>query len=126
MSLLFKGMDLRTFGFSFQMMARNKQETENIQNIIKTFKMAMHPGSEDGSARWLNYPDNFNIGLFSPANKYLFNFNTCVLTGMDVNYAGSGIPSFFTGTGAPVDLRMNLTFKELSIVTRDDIEHRDL
>lgn len=127
MSLLFKGMDLRTFTFNFHLMARNQQESENIQKIITLFKLAMHPHTtEESGARWLNYPDNFNIGLFSPANKYLFNFNTCVLAGMNVDYAGSGIPSFFTETGAPVDIRMSLTFKELAMVTRDDIEKRNL
>jgi len=127
MSLLFKGMDLRSFTFSFQMMARNQQESQSIQNIIKELKLAMHPSTTTSAGtRYLAYPDNFNIGLFSPNNDYLFNFNTCVLTGMNVDYAGSGIPSFFTETGAPVDIRINLTFKELGIVSREDIENRGL
>lgn len=123
MALLFSGVEFRTFTFRFQMMARNEQESKSIQRIIQTFKQAMHPAKSSArGARYWTFPDNFDIGLFTPAHGYLFNMSTCVLTNMHIDYAGSEIPSFFTPTGAPVDIRMDLTFKELEIMTRERIQ----
>jgi hypothetical protein len=118
MALLFKGMGFRKFQFDFQLMARNQKESESIRRIIQAFKEAMHPDVEGEGDRYWLFPDNFEIGLFSPADDYLFKISTCVLTGMSVDYAGSGIPSFFAANGAPVDVRMSLEFSELEILTK--------
>lgn len=125
MATLFKGVKFRTFQFDFQMMAKNADESKAIQDIIFNFKYAMHPDIVDPSSnlatRYYFYPDNFLIGLFSPADKYLFKISTCVLTDMSVDYAGSGVPSFFQDTGAPVDVRMSLSFTELEFLTKQRI-----
>ena len=39
----FDKMNPRTFGFEYVMVARNADEQEKIENIIKTFKLGMHP-----------------------------------------------------------------------------------
>lgn len=104
------------------MMARNKGESDEINKIIKAFKAAMHPSTIDEVNRFWNYPDNFDIYLFSPTREYLFNISTCVLEKMDVNYAQAGVPSFFKDTGAPVDISMSLQFKELELLTREKIQ----
>lgn len=127
MATLFKGMEFREFTFSFQMMARSAAESDMIRNIIYAFKYAMHPsynrqGAAKTGERFLYYPDNFIIGLFSPEDRYLFKISVSVLTNMTVDYAGSGVPSFFLNTGAPVDVRMDLTFRELEIMTKERIE----
>lgn len=117
-ALLFKGVNFREFQFDFQMLARNVEETEVIRKIIKTFKYAMHPGtSGEGGAMW-NYPYFFEIYLCSPSRKYMFNIMNCALRTMEVDYGGSGIPSFFRDNGAPVDIRMTLTFRELFVLTK--------
>lgn len=129
MALLFKGVNFRQFQFDFQMMARNEKETDDIKEIIRSFKAGMHPQVEDGSGRYWVYPDNFDIYLATgvkdsggnQTSPYLFQISTAVLTDMSVDYAGSGIPSFFHTNGAPVDVRMSLSFKELGILTREKV-----
>lgn len=128
MALLFKGVNFREFQFDFQMMARNLGETESIQQIIKSFKAGMHPAVEEGSGKYWLYPDSFDIFLATGVgaadgvnSKYLFQISTAALTSMSVNYAGSGIPSFFHTNGAPVDIRMTLQFKELGVLTREKV-----
>ena len=117
-ALLFKGVNFRDFQFDFQMLARNKEETERIRQIIKCFKYAMHPGTTaEGGAIW-EYPYFFEIYLCSPSTKYMFNIMNCALVQMEVDYGGSGIPSFFRANGAPVDIRMTLQFKELFVLTK--------
>lgn len=118
-ALLFKGVDFRTFQFEFQLMARTPQESESIRKIIKIFKYGMHPGSSGGF--FWEYPYNFDIYLLTPSHKYMFNISQSVLETMDVDYGGSGAASFFRGTGAPVDIRLTLQFKELEVLTKQRI-----
>lgn len=118
-ALLFKGVEFREFQFDFQLLARTKQESEDIRQIIKTFKWAMHPAK--GSGETWQYPCFFEIYLLTPTRKYMFNIMNSALIRMDVDYGGSGIPSFFRENGAPVDIRMSLTFKELQVLTKEMI-----
>jgi hypothetical protein len=125
MAVMYKGVAFRTFHFEFHLMARSAEESALIRNIIYWFKYAAHPtdaiggtGEGDDVANMWEYPDNFIIGLFSPSDEYLFRISTCVLEQIDVDYAGSGIPSFFEDTGAPVDIRLNLDFKETEVMTK--------
>jgi len=96
-ALLFKGVEFREFQFDFQLLARTKEESENIRKIIKTFKWAMHP-AKGGGVTW-QYPCFFEIYLLTPTRKYMFNIMNSALIRMDVDYGGSGIPAFFTKTG---------------------------
>jgi len=125
MTQAFNGMSFRNFQFDFQMMARSPEESEAINNIIYNFKLHMHPGLEgtvDDSSRFITYPETFLITLFTPETKYIFRTGRCVLTDMDVDYAGSGVPSFFDKTGAPVDIRMTLQFTEMAQLHKEDIK----
>jgi hypothetical protein len=122
MALLFKGISFREFQFDFMLMARTEDESESIRKIIKCFKAAMHPANNSKlGTRYWTYPYNFDIYLFSPSHKYLFNIATSVLQGMNVDYNGSGYPSFFKNTGAPVQINMSLSFKELEVLTRERV-----
>ena len=50
-------MNPRTFGFEYVVVARNADEQEQIENIIKTFKLGMHPVRTASEKKWL-------VGLF--------------------------------------------------------------
>lgn len=133
-AVLFKNMQFRQFSFDFQMMAKNKAETESIKIITEKFKYYMHPDTQGGSggltslgtlsAQWFKYPENFNISFYAgaDADKFLFKLKTCVLTDLSVDYASSGGAPVFFENGAPVDIRMSLTFKELNPLTKADIK----
>ena len=122
MALTFKGVNFREFQFDFIFMPRNEGESESVRKIIKCFKAAMHPANNaaQGSRYWA-YPFNFDIYLLTPTHKYMFNIATSVLTSMAVDYNGSGYPVFFRNTGAPVQINMSLSFKELEVLTRERV-----
>lgn len=124
MAALFKGVGFRTFTFNYQMLARSREESDAIRNIIYRFKYHMHPSIPRSGARrrFMLYPENFVIGIYSPEDLYLFKISTCALINMSVDYAGSGVPAFFKNTGAPVDIRMSLQFKELEVLSKEKIE----
>lgn len=124
-AVVFKGVSFRDFSFSFTFQPRNEKESTEIQNIIYKFKYHAHPATTapDGTTgtRFWYYPENFVIGLFSPEDRYLFKISVCALKSVDVNYAGSDVPSFFTRTGAPVDVRLTLSFRELEQLSKERI-----
>lgn len=119
----FEGVNFRRHAFSFDLVARNPEESETINKIIYKFKYHAHPDAigPDSKATFWNWPSAWQIGLFSPARKYLYNISTCHITNMSVNYSTGGTRAFFNDTGAPVSVRLSLEFMETELMTRDRI-----
>jgi hypothetical protein len=137
-SLAFRNVNLRQFKFRFELMARSAEESESIKNIISILKYGMHPasvknvtigGASDTTVNnlaektFLNYPNTFDIFLFSPSAEYLFQIQRSVLYDMIVNYNGheGAVASFFKKTGAPTNITLELAFQETEILTRDRV-----
>lgn len=121
MAVLFKGVDMREHTFAFKFIARNAQESIDIQKIIDAFKYHMHPEYSAGSLAFA-YPDEFEISFAEAIRANLYKIGTCVLKSMTVNYNGEGIPIFYQDTGAPVSVELSLTFQETKIITRDTLD----
>jgi len=121
MAVLFKGVDMREHSFSYKFIARNEQESINIQKIIDAFKWHMHPEYAFGTFGF-QYPDEFEIEFASSIRDNLYRIGTCVLKSMTVNYNGEGIPLFFQDTGAPVSVELQLSFQETKIITRSSLD----
>jgi hypothetical protein len=78
--------------------------------------------------RYLVPPSEFDIQFFynGQENPNIPKVSTCVLTGISVDYAPNGFASYETllnspergGTGMPVAIRMDLSFKETEIITK--------
>lgn len=133
--IVFEGMSIRRFQFSFDFMPRNHTESETVKAIIKLFKLHMHPevnNSTTSNGMYLTYPNDFDIEFtYRPdpklssaetvENQYVNRINTCVLEGLNVEYAAGGQWQTFV-TGAPTHIRLNLAFKELEPLTREHIQ----
>ena len=133
--IVFEGMSIRRFQFSFDFMPRNHTESETVKAIIKLFKLHMHPevnNSTSSNGMYLTYPNDFDIEFtYRPdpklssaetvENQYVNRINTCVLEGLSVEYAAGGQWQTFV-TGAPTHIRLNLAFKELEPLTREHIQ----
>ena len=120
--LLFGGPTLRSFRFQYKMMPRNRDEGEQIKQIIRCFKrhMASKLGSgntEDTENTFLRTPDVFELRYRQGAgeHKYLHKFKQCFLESINVNYTGEGVYSTYED-GTPVSMIMDLTFKEIEPV----------
>jgi len=136
LTVFFKGPgDFRTHSFSFDFIARNQKESIQINKIVNELSKRMLPAKfkTSGHSYFLKYPDQFRINFYingdiTNRNKMFF-IKRSVLTTMSVDYAGQGIPVFFKDVGQPFNIKMDLTFQELTLVTREDIgrapnEHR--
>lgn len=118
LATVFTGVDFKTHTFQYKLIAKNKNESDTLRDMIFSFKKAMAPKYTLGD-HVFQYPDQFDISL--AAGQYLFKFGRSVLTQFDVNYTGEGTPAFFEETGAPYSITLNMSFQETEIVTKREI-----
>jgi len=123
MELAFKGIPKRSFQYTFKMIPKSAEEAEEIQKIIKGFKLNMLPEMKSGTANQLTMPNTFDISyMYNGAeNQYLHKISTCVLESMAVTYGGDRYKTFeANGNGAPpVEVGITLGFKEMDLITRE-------
>ena len=126
LELLFNGVNLRTFPFSINFSPRNRGESTMVKYIIRAFKSSMAAKKNTEVAQggaFLGAPDVFSLEYrhHNMTHPFLNSFKHCALTGMNVNYTQAGTYATY-GDGTPVNLRMNLTFKELNPIYFEDYE----
>lgn len=126
LELLFKGVNLRSFPFSVTFSPRNYDEAIRVKTIIRYLKQTMAPktGVEGGGTGiFLKSPDVFSLRYLHKGSDHPFlnSFKLCALTGLSVNYTNAGTYASYDG-GTPVNIRMNMTFKELNPIYSEDYE----
>lgn len=119
---IFKGVNYRTFTMNYSFHPRSKAEVDNVNEIIHTFKLHMHPEFKDSYNFLYIYPSEFDIYYYQNGkeNMNLHRHTSVVLTDMDVNYTPNGIYSSFED-GMPTQINITLQFKELALLTKDNI-----
>ena len=132
MELLFNGVNLRSFKFSFKLTPRGPKEAEQVKLIINAFKRAMAPKLGKGQPIFLETPDVFNLTYKKGNSKhpFLHTFKQCALTDMSVNYTGEGVYATYggddeNGGGTPVSMVLELGFKELEPIYDTDYNEGD-
>ena len=118
LAVIFSGVNFRTHQFQYKFSPRDASESDNLKNIIKKFKLNMHPSIE--GAAFFKYPNEFDIEFSSSHQNYLFKFGTSVLSDFQINYNPDG-GSYFHDNGAPVSIALSLAFTEIDIITQDKI-----
>jgi len=130
-ALLYESPALREHTFSWKLVAKNYTESISIYDITKALKFHAAPGrfSAGGEINtqsvFLEYPDQFDVDFHY--DDFLYNMAPSVLKSISVNYHPDG-PMYHTsqyGKKAPVAVQLDLSFQEVSIVTREDINDRD-
>ena len=120
--VLFESVDYRTFNFRYRFYPKNQDETNKIQKIIEMFKIHMHPEITPSKLFYI-YPSEFDIQYFykDRANPYVHNFARCALTDMSVDYGGEQFNTF--RNGAPTEIGLTLTFRELQQLDSEAIKN---
>jgi hypothetical protein len=120
---VFKGMDFRSFTMEYQFAPRSQEESDNVNNIIRTFKYHMHPEFKDATNFLFLYPSEFDIEYHhnGEENLNIHRHTSCVLTEMNINYTPLGNFSTFEG-GRPTQINVSMSFKELTVLTKELIE----
>lgn len=119
MELLFEGVNLRSFKFSFKITPRDDKESKAVKGIIKTLKRNMTPQAV--GTLYLQTPNIFELTYmkgYGP-HPFLHRFKKCALTDMSVNYTGEGTYATY-GDATPVSMVLDLGFKELEPIYSTD------
>jgi len=120
---LFKSMNFRNFTFEYKFAPRNLTELQTTYKIINEFKKNMHP-EKDPSGLFLLYPSEFDVEFRyrNSVNQWLHKIKSCALADLRLTFGNGGTFTTIQGTqGAPSEITMTLVFKELEVLTRDDI-----
>ena len=126
LELLFSGVNLRSFPFTVTFSPRSPRESDVVKSIIRALKMSMAAKAgefKDSSAQgiFLKSPDLFQLDYLKDGKNHPFlnRFKLCALTGMSVNYTNAGTYASYND-GTPVNIRINLTFKEINPIYHED------
>ena len=127
----FSNIEFREFDFTFEIFADSIEESEKAEKIVKFFKEGMHPEAPAGTGV-LTFPDVYLITpMFVPADangkakgptrhKLLPKSKSCAVTNLRVNVTPmNSIQTTYDGVFPLVTI--NVTFKELTALVRDDL-----
>jgi hypothetical protein len=115
-ALLFNGVDLRTFTFTWKLSPRSQQQSFNLNKIINTIKRAMHPNlTLAGFA--LDYPDLFTVE-FENNKEGIVELGYSFCSDFRINPTPSG--QVFYKNGYPSIVEMSMTLKEFQIKTSEN------
>ena len=143
--LLFSGVALRTFEYSWLMSPRSAKEAGYIRMILRAFKQWSAPrktkkiysgdtlvdsgggdnrgtGQAGGPTYFLGTPNIFKLRFCTAGNKNILGvnkFKACALTDITVNYTPEGRWMAFEG-GQPAAVSMTLKFNELAPIYNTD------
>jgi len=125
MELLFKGVQLRSFNFTFNMSPRDDVESKSVKSIIRAFKksMAAKTSTGTGAGLFIDSPNVFQLEYRSGGEKHPFlnSFKPCALTNMAVDYTASGAYATYEDA-TPVHMKLTLSFQELNPVYFSDYD----
>lgn len=126
---IFKSPSAREHRYTFRMVAKSQAESVAIRKIINKFRFHSYPDNSLGESLYLA-PDlfkiSFKVGNASDddPNTFLFHPLPSALIAMSVNYNGSGTPTFFRATNAPVEVVLTLIFKEMELDNKAKLQAR--
>ena len=125
--LLFQGVSLReSFSFSYDLIPRSQKESIEIKEIIRVLKKQMsgqRGGTGYGAGVFIKSPSVFRLEYKSGTkdHPYLNRFKMCALTGMNVDYTGSGTYATYSDA-TPVHIKLDMTFQELTPIYAEDYD----
>jgi len=121
---IFKSVNHREFAFTYQFFSRSREESDAVKEIIRLFKLHMHPEYKQNTGNFLYvYPSEFDIFYYHNGveNMNVHRHTSCVLTNMNVRYTPLGQYVAFAD-GMPTQIDVTLSFKELALLDKSLIE----
>lgn len=120
------GNSIRTFNFSFKMVAKSRSEAVEIDKIHKHFRRSIYgegAGSGANQQFLLKYPPIFNIDFLDMStgepNQYIPKIYSCFLQSFSSTFNPSS--DMFHRDGAPIEIDVSMDFIESRELNRHDI-----
>lgn len=129
-TLVFSGVNLKTFTLNWKLSPESPQQSDAIRNIINEIRRAMLPEyqnvlSSEGDVNisaidrgLLTYPSMAEIMFTGIDLDYYFRFKTCMISDLSTDFSPNGVS--ILKNGKPAFINLSITFKEAHIHTRED------
>ena len=136
LEMVYKSPAFREFQFDFTFYPRDEREALEVQKIIKKFTFHQAPETYKGlggsNSGFLVPPSEFDVQFYynGAQNPNIPTVGTCILKGIQVNYAPNGFTAYeipgenapaLGRTGMPVAIQITLQFQEVVILTKSDL-----
>ena len=126
-TLAFEGVMLKTHTFNWDLYPSNRDDSQQIQDIIRFLKRHILPVTQNigdpakgGIAKaFLKFPHICKLYLTGVDSQYYMKFKPAMITDMTVDYGAGGQLGIMAG-GRPAGVNIALTFQELQIETAED------
>ena len=122
--MLFERVNLRTFQFTFKMIAKSPEEQREIKNIVKFFRQEVYPEAiritEGGAPFAYEFPNVFSIDVKNRnGSNPGFDIQRCYLesVGTQFNATATGL---YDGTEF-IEVDVTLNFKEISALDKSKV-----
>ena len=123
LTVMFKEPTFKTHEFSWNLLAKDPEESRIITSIVNEFKWHMLPDiATNSSGTLLNYPSMVQVSFYSN-DDFLYRFKPCAITDFSINYAPASTPSFFKGSqNVPTEVKITLKLMEIEYWTKLDFQ----
>jgi hypothetical protein len=132
LELIYSSPSFRSFQFRFMFYPRSEHEALQVQNLIERLRFHQSPEIyKDSYGFFLVPPSEFDIKFYYNGyeNRNIPRISTCVLENLSVDYAPDGFSAYelpgvtvptLGGTGMPVGIALDMTFKETEYLTKEN------
>jgi hypothetical protein len=110
--MLFKQPTFKEFSFSWSFTPKNQKEAGQLLQILDTIKKNMLPARSSGLL--LLYPNKVMISVSGGYFPNIMKFKPAVISSINIDYTGSGAPSFFED-GMPTVINLTMQIKEIEV-----------
>jgi hypothetical protein len=129
LELIYASPSFREFRFDFLLYPRSQREALEVNQILNRLRFHQAPELvKNTGGAFLYPPSEFDISFYynGKINPNIPRISTCVLTGIQTDYAPNGFAAYevpggeseFGGTGMPVAIRLSLSFKETEYLVK--------
>lgn len=119
----FEGNGIRTFSFTFKLVAKSEADSKLIQKIHQTFRYFSYADlNSENSNLFLSYPAPWTIKFLDSTmleNEYLPGIWSCYLTNVGTTFNSSS--NMYFADNAPTEVDISLTFQETRVLNRNDM-----
>ena len=121
---LFQQVQIRSFAFTFKMIANNAREAEEIRNIIKFFRQELYPEKiplgESGVPLGYKFPNQFEIEI---KNRFdgnpAFKIQRCYLRDVQTSFNATATGMYDDGNFIEADI--SLAFQEIVALDKEKV-----
>jgi len=121
-SQVYNGSNVRNVNMSWNLVPRSRQESSEINKILKFIKFASSPeSSQTGKLGFLKSPYVWKVTFSNSETQALLDFNELALVSLDIEQMGSGNSATFRD-GSSKNIHLSMSFAEFGLKYKHDFK----